>query len=113
MPPAHSAMANRTPDWVRGQAASVGVATAAYVERLLTGRDHVEQGVRSCLGILRLASRYSVEQLEAACTRALAAGASSSGFVEQLLKSGRPASDALSEDGPGHHRNIRGSSYYN
>jgi hypothetical protein len=34
MPPAHSAVANRTPDWVRGQAARVGVATAAYVERL-------------------------------------------------------------------------------
>ena len=113
MPPAHSAMANRTPDWVRGQAAGVGVATAAYVERLLTGRDHVEQGVRSCLGILRLASRYSAEQLEAACIRGLAAGASSSGFVEQLLKSGRPATDPLGDDGPGHHRNIRGSSYYN
>ena len=74
MPPAHSAVANRTPDWVRSQAAGVGVATAAYVERLLTGRDHIEQGVRSCLGILRLATRYPAEQLEAACVRALAAG---------------------------------------
>jgi transposase len=112
MPPAHSAVANRTPDWVRSQAAGVGVATAAYVERLLTGRDHIEQGVRSCLGILRLATRYPAEQLEAACVRALAAGASSSGFVEHLLKSGRPANEALAEDGPGHHGNIRGSDYY-
>jgi len=112
MPPAHSAMANRTPDWVRSQAARVGVATAAYVERLLTGRDHVEQGVRSCLGILRLATRTSAEQLEAACIRALAAGASSSGFVEHLLKSGRPLAEPLIEDGPGHHGNIRGSDYY-
>ncbi len=112
MPPAHSAVANRTPDWVRGQAARVGVATAAYVERLLTGRDHVEQGVRSCLGILRLATRTSAEQLEAACIRALAAGASSSGFVEHLLKSGRPLAEPLIEDGPGHHGNIRGSDYY-
>ena len=46
MPPAHSAVANRTRDWVRAQAAKVGVATAAYVERLLTGRDHIEQGVQ-------------------------------------------------------------------
>jgi hypothetical protein len=90
MPPVHSAVARRTPDWVRGQAAKIGVATAAYVERLLTGRDHIEQGVRSCLGILRLATRYPVEQMEAACVRALSAGASSSGFVEHLLKSGRP-----------------------
>jgi len=112
MPPAHSAVANRTPDWVRGQAAKVGVATAAYVERLLTGRDHIEQGVRSCLGILRLATRYPSEQLEAACVRAMAAGASSSGFVEHLLKSGRPLADTVAEGGVGHHRNVRGPSYY-
>jgi len=112
MPPAHSAVARRTPDWVRGQAAKVGVATAAYVERLLTGRDHVEQGVRSCLGILRLATRYPGEQLEAACVRAMAAGASSSGFVEHLLKSGRPLAEAVAEGGAGHHRNVRGSDYY-
>ena len=112
MPPAHSAMANRTPDWVRGQAAKVGVATAAYVERLLTGRDHIEQGVRSCLGILRLATRYPGEQLEAACVRAIAAGASSSGFVEHLLKSGRPLADTDVADGIGHHRNVRGAGYY-
>jgi transposase len=110
--PAHSAVARRTPDWVRSQAAKVGVATAAYVERLLTGRDHVEQGVRSCLGILRLATSYPGEQLEAACMRAMAAGASSSGFVEQLLKSGRPLVDAVAEDGIGHHGNIRGAGYY-
>jgi len=112
MPPAHSAVARRTPDWVRGQAAKVGVATAAYVERLLTGRDHIEQGVRSCLGILRLATRYPGEQLEAACVRAMAAGASSSGFVEQVLKSGRPLVDPVAEDGVGHHGNIRGAGYY-
>jgi transposase len=112
MPLAHSAMANRTPQWVRGQAAKVGVATAAYVERLLTGRDHIEQGVRSCLGILRLATRYPGEQLEAACVRAIAAGASSSGFVEHLLKSGQPLAETVAEDGVGDHRNIRGAGYY-
>jgi hypothetical protein len=112
MPPAHSAVANRTPDWVRGQAARVGVATAAYVERLLTGRDHIQQGVRSCLGILRLATRHSAEELEAACIRALSAGASSSGFVEHLLKSDRPIADPIAGDGPGSHGNIRGSDYY-
>src|SRR5882757_8578704 len=112
MPPAHRAVAKRTPDWVRSQAAKVGVATAAYVERLLTGRDHIEQGVRSCRGILRLATRYPGEQLEAACVRAMSAGASSSGFVEHLLKSGRPRVDPVAEDGLGHHGNIRGPGYY-
>jgi transposase len=112
MPPAHSAVANRTPDWVRGQAARVGVATAAYVERLLTGRDHIQQGVRSCLGILRLATRYPGEQLEAACVRAMTAGANSSGFVEHLLKSDQPLADPPAEGGVGHHGNVRGADYY-
>jgi hypothetical protein len=50
--------------------------------------------------------------LEAACIRALAAGASSSGFVEHLLKSGRPIADPIAGDGIGSHGNIRGSEYY-
>jgi hypothetical protein len=58
---------------------------------LLSGRDHIEQGVRSCLGILRLARQHPAERLEAACRWALSAGAQSSGFVEQLLKSRRRA----------------------
>jgi len=113
MPPEHSAIANRTPDWVRAEAAKVGLATAAYVERLLTGRDHIQQGVRSCLGILRLAHRYQATELEAACVRALAAGARSSAFVEQLLKLGRPSADNTATDAAlGHHENIRGGGYY-
>src|SRR5580704_10781451 len=93
-------------------ALTVGVATAAYVERLLTARDHVEQGVRSCLGILRLATRYEAAELEAACVRALTAGAISSTFVEQLLKIGRPITDSPADGSIGHHENIRGSDYY-
>lgn len=112
MPPAHTTVASRTPDWVRAEAAKIGVATAAYVERLLTGRDHIQQGVRSCLGILRLAAKHPAERLEAACRWALAAGAQSSGFVEQLLKSRRPIPAPVTDDGPGMHANVRGSDYY-
>ena len=112
MPPAHSAVANQTPDRIRAEAAKIGVATATYVEHLLTGRDHIQQGVRSCLGILRLARQHSPERLEAACRRALSAGAHSSGFVEELLKSRRAIPDPLPDDGPGLHDNVRGSDYY-
>jgi transposase len=112
MPPAHSAVANRTPDRMRAEAAKIGVATAAYVEHLLTGRDHIQQGVRSCLGILRLAREHPPERLEAACLWALSAGAHSSGFVEQLLKSRRAIPAPTPDDGPGLHSNVRGSDYY-
>jgi transposase len=112
MPPAHSAVANQTPERIRAEAAKIGIATAAYVEHLLTGRDHIQQGVRSCLGILRLARQHPAERLEAACRWALAAGAHSSSFVEQLLKSRRAIPDPLRDDGPGLHDNVRGSDYY-
>ncbi len=84
----------------------------AGVERLLTGRDHVQQGVRSCLGILRLAAKHPADRMEAACRWALAAGARSSGFVEHLLKSRRPIPTPMVDDGPGFHDNVRGSDYY-
>jgi transposase len=110
LPPAHSAMANRTPDWVRTEAAKVGIATAAYVERLLSGRDHIEQGIRSCLGILRLAAKYPKDRMEAACQRALVAGVRSSRFVEDLLKTGRPIGETVGDDdGPGRHPNLHPS----
>jgi transposase len=112
MPPAHRAVANRTPERIRAEAAQIGVATATYVEHLLSGRDHIEQGVRSCLGILRLARQHPAERLEAACRWALSAGAHSSGFVEQLLKSRRAIPDPRRDDGPGLHDNVRGSDYY-
>jgi transposase len=113
MPPEHTAAANQTPDYIRAEAAKVGVATAEYVERLLTSRDHIQQGVRSCLGVLRLARAYSAQRAEAACQRALCAGVLSSGYVEQLLKSSRPIPEASAEESVGRHANIRGAGYYN
>jgi transposase len=56
MPPTHQAIATRTPDKLRVEAAALGPAIGTYVERLLGAREHAEQGVRACLGVLRLAS---------------------------------------------------------
>jgi len=91
------------------------VAIGAYVERLLTAREHPEQGVRACLGVLRLAKSYGQARLELACERALAAGAVSSRYVEQLLKADRrqPFLDTASDDTLGQHGNVRGPHYYN
>lgn len=115
MPPAHQAMARLTPDRLRQDAAALGITIATYVDRLLDAREHPEQGVRACLGVLRLAKSYGRDRLELACERALAAGALSSRYVEQLLKADRrqPFLDAHHDDGLGEHANVRGSTYYN
>ena len=115
MPPAHQAIAKRTPDRLRADASALGPAIGAYVERLLGAREHPEQGVRACLGVLRLAGAYGKARLELACERALAAGVASSRYVERLLKADRlrPFLDGGAEQGLGAHANLRGPAYYN
>jgi transposase len=114
MPPAHQAMARRTPDHLRAQAAALGMAIGLYVDRLLNAREHPEQGVRSCLGVLRLAKTYGPTRLELACERALASGAFSSRYVEHLLRADRrqPFLQAPGDDSLGEHANVRGANYY-
>ncbi len=114
MPPAHQAMARRTPQRLREEAAGLGPAIGAYVDRLLSAREHPEQGIRSCLGVLRQSKTYGAARLELACERALAAGALSSRYVEQLLRADQrqPFLDAPSDDGLGEHINVRGAKYY-
>jgi transposase len=115
MPPAHQAIVRRTPDKLRADAAALGPGIGTYVDRLLAARDHPEQGVRACLGVLRLAGIYGKDRLELACERALAAGVASSRYVERLLKADRqhPFLDVRTEDGLGEHGNLRGPAYYN
>jgi hypothetical protein len=59
-------MAKRTPDKLRTEAAALGLAIGTYVDRLLDAREHPEQAVRACLGVLRLAGTYGKERLELA-----------------------------------------------
>ena len=115
MPPAHQAIAKRTPDRLRAEAVALGPAIGAYVDRLLGAREHPEQGMRACLGVLRLAGAYGKARLGLACERALAAGVASSRYVERLLKADRlrPFLDGAAEPGLGAHANLRGSAYYN
>lgn len=112
LPPAHQVLAQRTPERRRQPATALGVATAASVDRWLTGCEPPEQGLRRSLGILRLAARFGAEPVDAACRRALAAGALSTRYVEPVLRAGEPpATPSGPEDGVGDHGNVRGPRY--
>jgi transposase len=65
-------------------------------------------------GILRLAKRYDPARLEAACARALTAGARSYRHVAAILKRGldRATPGAPPAAAPIIHENIRGRGYY-
>jgi transposase len=115
MPSAHRRHADWTPTRLLREAAAVGPATIALVERILTAKPHPEQGFRACLGILRLVRGYGPERLEAACERGMAIGARSYGSVQSILRNGldrayRP--EPVPDELPVQHGNIRGSGYY-
>jgi len=115
MPKAHQAHAEWQPSRFIRWAATIGPQTAALVAAILADCPHPEQGYRSCLGILRLAKRYDPARLEAACARALAAGARSYRHVDAILKRGldrAAAADPVAAPVTVPHENIRGRDYY-
>jgi hypothetical protein len=99
--------------WARG----IGEKTETVVAAILASRQVEQQSYKACIGLLKLADKYSVERLESACGRALAYGASP-GFksIQTILKTG---SDKLSDEA-GSGRNVdsskhgftRGARYY-
>ena len=116
MPKAHQRHLEWTPSRIIGWAQTIGPATAALVEAILVDRPHPEQGYRSCLGILRLAKRYTPTRVEAACARAGSVAARSYRHVDSILKHGldrspvpeAPPALAL----PLTHEHVRGADYY-
>ena len=116
MPKAHRAHLEWSPSRLIGWGATIGRHTEALVQALLESRPHPEQGYRSCLGLLRLAKQHGADRLDAACARALAAGARSYRHVESILKHGLDRLPLDGEAAPSSarplHANVRGPAYY-
>ena len=100
----------------RMTAETVGPATAAVINTLMTRRRHPEQGYRSCLGVLRLERYYGPARLEAACRRAQAIDAVAYKSVQSILKTGldhQPLPEPVSTVPlPIEHDHLRGTTYY-
>lgn len=71
MPPNHQKFLEWDGDRFRKWATSIGESTRQVVDGILTSYKVEQQGYRSCMGLLKLADKYSVVRLEAACKRAL------------------------------------------
>jgi transposase len=113
-PKSHRAHLEWTPSRMTQWAATIGPNTARVFERIMSDKPHPEMGYRSCLGIIRLAGRYSAHRVEAACERALLTGACRYKSVESIL---RNSLDQTPPSGPPPastppHDNIRGSEYF-
>ena len=114
MPESHRRYLEWTPSRIINWAKHTGVSTAEMVETIIKLRQHPEQGYRSCLGILRLGKKYSMQRLESACTRALSFKAYSYKSVRSILEKGldkKPLPQSY-EYPAITHENIRGTEYF-
>jgi transposase len=113
-PKSHRAHLEWTPSRMVHWAESIGPNTAQLFERIMNDWPHPEMGYRGCLGIIRLAGKYSAQRVEAAAERALLTGACRYKSVESILKNSLdqvpPSSPPPAITPP--HDNIRGSEYF-
>ena len=115
-PKSHQKYLEWTPSRIIRWAGENGPHTRELVAKIIESKPHPEQGYRSCLGIIRLAKKYSPERLEDACQRALKVKAFSYKSVNSILKNkldqqALPFEEAVPTKTVSHH-NIRGSGYY-
>lgn len=71
MPPDHQKFLEWNGDRFRKWAERIGISTHKAVDAILTSKRVEQQTYKSCMGLLKLADKYSVEHLEVACAKAL------------------------------------------
>ena len=115
MPAAHLAHRDWTPSKLIAWGKDIGTATATVVRFQMEHRQHVEQGYRACLGLQRLARRYTAPRLEAACVRALAIRSLTYRSVSSILEKGldnQPVTEESRQASLPLHENVRGPDAY-
>lgn len=72
MPPDHQKYVQWNGERFIRWAGKIGSSTECAVRAILSSYKVEQQGYKSCLGLLKLADKYSAQRLENACKRALA-----------------------------------------
>jgi transposase len=113
-PPNHQNYLKWTPERIIGWTQKIGPHTALVAQEILKSKEYPEQGFRACLGLIRLADRYSSQRLEAACLRASQIKSHSYKSIKSILKTGLDGQTLMAEPKPLilNHPHIRGQEYY-
>jgi transposase len=121
MPEKHKQFVQWNAERFLSWAQNVGPNTTAAIRAILTHHRIEQQGYKACMGVLKLADKYSLLRLEAACTRALGYTPNPSyKNISTILQTGQdlipePSQEAesqLSERPENKHSFTRGASYY-
>ncbi len=90
MPESHQKYLEWNGDSFRKWAKRIGCNTYQVVDAILTSKRVEQQTYKSCMGLLKLADKYSVERLEGACKKALSYTASPSyKSIKNILTTGQ------------------------
>lgn len=114
-PKCHRRYLQWSPSRLISWASKIGPNCAALVRKMLASRRYPEQSYRSCLGLLRLATTFGEQRLEAACRRALSFGSISYKSVQLILTKGldcQPLAESPSQQLSLEHSNLRGAQYF-
>ena len=116
MPQDHQKYLEWNSDRFRKWAQTIGANTFTAIDSILKSRQIEQQAYRSCMGILKLADKYSQNRLESACERALTFTSSPSyKSIKNILLAGRDKSQSPKKsDKPKANKYgiTRGSGYY-
>ena len=115
MPQEHQKYLEWNGDRFRKWADSIGINTSKVVDAILTSGRIEQQSYRSCMGLLKLAEKYSPEKLEQVCAKALSySGKPSYKSIKNLLATTKDAPDTGSESSQVEkpHGITRGARYY-
>jgi transposase len=114
MPEKHQQYAQWNGDRFRSWADKIGIETKTVVSAILSGYKVEQQGYKACMGILRLADKYTPERLERACRKALTfTPRPSLKNIQAILASGQDSSEETVESTTSSKYGFtRGAEYY-
>ena len=120
MPESHQQYLEWNGDRFRKWAERIGSNTSQVVDAILTSKRVEQQSYRSCMGLLKLADKYSASRLEAACRKALSFTAPSYKSIKNILDTGsdlleasdKAATGSHTEPSKSSHALTRGADYY-
>jgi hypothetical protein len=96
------------------QATRIGSATLQAATLMLENSIYIEQNYKACFGMLTLQKKYSVQRLEAACSRALQGTRVNYTMIKNILERGLDKQIATVQNNTQlpTHDNIRGKDNY-
>jgi transposase len=86
MPESHKTVSGWSDGRFVNWAGKIGPNTAEFIQQVLDSKEHPVQSYRSCMGIMRLGSKYSAEAMEAACRKAVDSNICSYKYFEMIVK---------------------------